>query len=145
MGTVCCNILNFVRSILSLLALGFISYGTYYIVNKNDEISCSNFNLGFIFGIVSYALILIGILVKVKVSGFRPILALGAVCLFSTLGYCSYIYFSISSECKDLMSDSTFNAFEYYLISLLITSAFMVFYYVIQYTIKRSRIDENGY
>ena len=138
----CSNIINFVKGILSLFALGFIGYGAYYIVNKNDELSCSNFNLGFIFGVISYILILIGILFNFKVANFRPILALGTLCLFSSLGYCSYIYFNISSECKDQMENSTYNSFGYYLISLLITNFFMLIYYMLQY-VKRARTNEN--
>lgn len=37
-----CGFITFIKWLLGLLSIGFISYGTYYIVNKQDDISCAN-------------------------------------------------------------------------------------------------------
>ena len=142
-----CGFIIFNKWLLGLLSIGFISYGTYYIVNKQDDISCANFDLGFIFGIISYILLLIGILFNFTIYHFRPILALGTLCLFGTLGYSGYMYFTISSECKELQKNtSSYDAFQYYLLALAITAFLLIVYYVTRFiTNRRKRQIGNEY
>lgn len=135
-----CNFIIFIKWLLGLLCLGFGSYGTYYIVNKQKDLSCSNFDTAFIFGLISYVLLFIGIVFNFIICNFRPILAVGTLCLCGTLGYSSYMYFTISSECKELQKNtSSYSAFQYYLLSLVITFSLLVVYYFTRFIMNRRK------
>ena len=142
-----CTLMLYILGFLGLLSPGFIISNIYFIATKNNDLQLAgNLNVGVIFGLVAYIMLLFSIVYQSECCGTKPVLFVSYMFFLFTLIYNINLLVAADPELINnlrVYHVDSYNFYMAYFVSLFLTTLLLTMYYFL--TCREKRDEANTY